>query len=186
MKKAVLLSLLFLTYHILQAQKLYQAVGPNGKTGFLDKNGEVIVDYIFDQVFPFHHGRAKVRIGEHYGFIDKTGKIIIPVEYESLSEYYKGVSRAFKNGQLGFLDEQGNLKYGWYNYIGNIEDNLALISRNGKYAYINDLTGKPITDFYDYIEAFDKEGIARVGKDGEYFLINRKGKTIKKLEMPGS
>jgi len=176
--KLVIIVLMLLSMDVYaQNQKLYILMGPNGKYGFLDKNGKVVVDYQFDKIMPYQQDRAKVIINDLYGFVDKEGNIVIEVKYESASNFYKGRTKVFKDNQVAYLDKDGNLIHGWYDYLGNIQDNLALVVKDQKYAYINDYTGKPITDWYDYIEAF-YQGKAMVGNDDKYFYIDKKGKFI--------
>ncbi|MEA3494653.1 MAG: WG repeat-containing protein [Bacteroidota bacterium] len=159
------------------SQKLYLSQGTDGKYGFLDKNGEVVVPFKFDQVLPYHNGLAKVRIEDKFGYIDKNGKEVIKCTYEYVSAFQRGLTKIYQNEKIAYFDNNGTKIYGWYNYIGNISYNLALVKNEKKYAYINYLNGKPLTDWYEYIEDFS-EGKARVGNNNEYFFINRQGDII--------
>jgi hypothetical protein len=61
-----------------------QAVSLNGKWGFIDEAGKVIVQPKYVAVGDFSQGMAKVSLTfEKSGLIDKTGKVIMPVKYES-------------------------------------------------------------------------------------------------------
>ena len=61
----------------------------NGKYGYVDKNGNVIVDYIYDDATEQNeYGFAAVKQNGLWGSIDKDGKIIINPEY-NLDNYLK-------------------------------------------------------------------------------------------------
>lgn len=49
----------------------------DGKWGYIDKEGKVVVHFIFDEIIPFFEGGASVRIGSKWGEVDRKGKIII-------------------------------------------------------------------------------------------------------------
>lgn len=54
----------------------------NGKYGFIDKNGKVVVDYIYDDVMEQNeYGYAAVKQNGLWGSIDKSGKVIIEPKY---------------------------------------------------------------------------------------------------------
>ena len=54
----------------------------NGKYGFVNKKGEIIIAPGFDYASSFENGYAYVEIAGKAGFINKKGKIIIPIIYE--------------------------------------------------------------------------------------------------------
>ena len=50
------------------------AVSENGKWGFIDKKGKVVIDFQFDEVGDFSEGLARVRNkDDKWGYIDKKG-----------------------------------------------------------------------------------------------------------------
>ncbi len=49
----------------------------NGKWGFIDKTGKVVIEPQFDDAWLFREGGlASVKIGDKHGYIDKTGKYV--------------------------------------------------------------------------------------------------------------
>jgi len=60
----------------------------NGKWGFVDKTGKVVIKIKYDFVEDFERGLAKVKLNGKYGFIDKRGKKIYPIKYESIDIKY--------------------------------------------------------------------------------------------------
>ena len=68
------------------------------KWGFLDKNGNIVVDYKYDKVTEFNkYGFAAVKLGEKWGAINDNGKEVIAPTYELknqiepsfIGKYYK-------------------------------------------------------------------------------------------------
>ncbi|HEC1792471.1 TPA: WG repeat-containing protein [Campylobacter lari] len=47
----------------------------NGKWGFIDKNGEIIINPIFDNVSNFKENLASVNLNGKWDFIDKNGNL---------------------------------------------------------------------------------------------------------------
>jgi hypothetical protein len=57
--------------------------GPNGKWGYVDRNGKWLIEPKFlgasgftDNLFDKHDGEAMVQIGDKTVYIDKSGKVI--------------------------------------------------------------------------------------------------------------
>ncbi|HEF3474383.1 TPA: WG repeat-containing protein, partial [Campylobacter coli] len=61
-----------------------EAVELNGKWGFIDKNGEFVIEPKFDGVGNFSEGLARVELNGKYGFIDKSGKIVIEPKFDDI------------------------------------------------------------------------------------------------------
>lgn len=72
----------------------------NGKIGFHDKDGNIVIAPKYDFAAPFEGGRsvvcmdcAKKRVGEHtamegglWGAIDLKGNVVVPIEFSSWEE----------------------------------------------------------------------------------------------------
>ena len=58
-------------------------VKQNGKYGFIDKKGKVIIPFQFDDAESFSDGLAKVRQNDKYGFVDKEGKVVVPFLFDA-------------------------------------------------------------------------------------------------------
>lgn len=48
----------------------------NGKYGYVDESGRVVINLQFDYADLFREGLALVRIGGKWGYIDKTGRVV--------------------------------------------------------------------------------------------------------------
>lgn len=94
----------------------------NGKIGFADRNGKVIISPQFDAAWPFQEGFAGVSIGGaekqignykiytgKWKFINKNGIPINSEEYDDLRPFTNGTALVMKNGKWGKINQNGNI-----------------------------------------------------------------------------
>lgn len=80
----------------------------NGKWGFVDRTGKIVIPATHDAAFDFHEGLAAVRIGNGWGYIDKSGKLVINLEYNIAEEFRGGLARvSWPGGNWGYIDQTG-------------------------------------------------------------------------------
>ena len=79
------------------------AVRLNGKYGFIDKTGAVIIPIQYDNVYSFIEGLSNVRLKDKWGFIDKTGKVVIPIQYDFVWNFFEGLAKVLLDGKGGSL-----------------------------------------------------------------------------------
>ncbi len=128
----------------------------NGKAGYIDGNGKVVIPLRFDEARNFSEGLAPVRVSDDWGYIDQTGKLVIKPQFfqaDSFSEGIASVGVWFPRKQV--IDSQ----VGFYSY--------------------SDKTGKLITK-KQFGVAFDfSEGVAQVLTDDyKHGIINRFGEIL--------
>ena len=68
-----------------------------GRWGFIDSTGAVVIAPRFAQVEPFSDGLAAAREQGHYGYIDASGRYVIAPKFEAASAFHAG--RAVVAGQ---------------------------------------------------------------------------------------
>jgi len=162
-------------------------VRKNGKCGFIDKTGQLIIPCEYDDFTNsnFKHGVIGIQKNGKWGCIDKNNKILIPFEYDGMYHpmyiLSKCVALAEKNGKKGLLDVMSNkviLNFE-YDQITNFDDpithkfeaenGLIRISKNGLYG-VADLRGNILAEcIYEYIQ---------INADGTFeFMLNGEPKT---------
>lgn len=105
----------------------------DGKWGYINKQGEVVIDFQYDGAMPFSEGRALVLKDDYMGFIDKKGNEVIPCEYDNIGQegFQNGVARVYnQDGEWGLIDKNGNtvVEFGKYYRIGTIsEDGIIAV-----------------------------------------------------------
>ncbi len=182
---------------ILNAQDL-KIVAKNGKHGFKDRSGKVVIDYKFDYAFDFSEGLARVELDGKYGYINTNGDFVIPCQYRSATDYTNGRAYVEKNGKSFFINKPTNVvasgneakkEFGEtiklsktkiqkaYDKKYDYHEGYALAIKDGKYGYI-DHSDKIVISFqYENAANFSK-GKAFVTKRGKDFYINKKGVKI--------
>lgn len=78
-------------------------------SGFVDRNGKVVVPLIYDEVGYYQPEvkRTRVGINNKLGFLDEQGNVAIPLQYEYVEIFHKGKARVMLNGRRFFIDASG-------------------------------------------------------------------------------
>ncbi len=152
----------------------------NGKYGYVDKTGKVVIPFKYDDAEEFHNGTAVVYIKDGYTLIDKSGKIL-------LEKIYSGVMASYSD--LIEIYDKETKKYGYINNSGEIvipliydnatyfENGVAFVKISEKYRMI-DTNGKYKNEkTYDYATVCI-EGMALVINNDKYGFVDETGKEI--------
>lgn len=123
------------------------------KVGFINQLGEVIVSPKFDG--DFHHGLGTgrddlyaVQLDQKFGVINAVGEYVIKPIYD--------------------------INYNSFNFYGG---HIAPCFLDGKAGFVDDM-GHVVVEFcYDYADVFS-DGVAVVGQNEKYFIINNKGEVL--------
>ncbi len=81
----------------------------NGKWGFVDENGKVIIKPQFEAVICFREGLCPVKMNGKWGFIDKKGRIVITPIYGFARCFRNGYSIVVNNGKFGAINRKGEV-----------------------------------------------------------------------------
>ncbi|MBK5273763.1 MAG: WG repeat-containing protein [Desulfuromonadales bacterium] len=83
----------------------------DGKYGYIDKAGQIVIAPKFDYASDFIEGLAEIRIGSPesglFGYIDIGGKIVIKPKYQSAGTFSDGVAIVRDNKGLVIIDKKG-------------------------------------------------------------------------------
>jgi len=109
------------------------------KYGYIKKNGEIIVDPIYDKAASFSEGLAVVTKDDKAGFIDTTGKIVIPLQFkDEVGEFKNGMAKIEIEDRYGFIDRTGNFRIKpIYDEVTDFEEGLAAVKTNNKWGFVN-------------------------------------------------
>ena len=87
----------------------------NGKYGFFNRNGKVVVPAKYDFVTDFHNGYASVQMNvdgtSKWGCINHDGVEVIPCMYESEIIFENGIALVSLDGEIGLIDVYGNSSF---------------------------------------------------------------------------
>jgi hypothetical protein len=164
----------------------------NGKWGFIEKTGKIVINPQFDDLKPdtfgytfqddiFLDGLACVNIGGNHdgkwGYIDKTGKYIVNPQYLMAEPFSEGLAAVNVNGKWGYIDTKGKFVIEpQFHNVGKFSESLAAVSESGggSYRYIDKSGNVIIEAKFDSAGPFS-EGLARVGISGKYGYIDKTG-----------
>ena len=152
----------------------------DGKTGYVDRTGTIVIQAQYDQAWDFTEGLAAVGQNGKFGAIDKNGKVVVPLTYDSIEPYSEGLAMVEKNGRYGFAGRDGALAIPLrYDDAASFSDGMAVVRQGKTYGAI-DKTGAEaaqIKPAYDAVFSFT-DGMAMVGLNGKYGFIDKTGKEI--------
>lgn len=163
----------------------------NEKYGYIDENGEFIIEPIYDYVSGFSKDVAivclKINTRLKSGLIDKTGKLIIPIEFDTLFMVEEeGKIIALKNNTTSAFDYNGNTIT---SETGNLIDKY--VNPNKNKAEINieiedDSYGDPISTIkdkngdnifegtYSTIEPYENNELYIISRFSKYGCMNNR------------
>ncbi|NYR10875.1 WG repeat-containing protein [Psychrobacter sp. BI730] len=178
-------------------------VQKNGKYGYIDPKGEIVIPFQFDFSGQFSEGLAQVIKDGKTSYINKKGSEVISLDdsYDiAVNEDYSG-EYGFANGHLtngvlivqntegryGLLNKQGQLVVPLeYDYIVQLIDSEKMIEREGdivkvkknnKYGLINSSGEVVLPLEYEDITSFsDKLLVVKI--NGKYGLVDEKGRVV--------
>ena len=81
----------------------------NGKYGYCDRGGILVIPAQFDSAAIFSEGLAAVRVNGKNGYIDVSGKMVIPPTFNAASIFLGGRASVRKAGTWGYIDQTGKM-----------------------------------------------------------------------------
>ena len=83
-----------------------------GKYGFLNTQGEIVMQPTYNSIFRYPNGyysvRKRINSSVKYGLLDSEGTIVVPCIYDNAIALYNGIAIVEKDGMLGLVDLYGN------------------------------------------------------------------------------
>jgi len=186
MKNLLLISLLFTISSVTFAQTKDKAmplfwVMENGRYGYIDKTGKVVIQPQFENTMGFNEGLAATKLGGKYGYIDVKGNWIIKPQFDFTYMFSDGLAMVEINKKSAWIDKSGKIVIQPQEFektaIGFKEGRLA-VKKAGKWGYI-DRTGKiAIETKFDEAKEFSG-GVAQVvTADHQHHWIDANGKIL--------
>lgn len=150
------------------------------KYGYIDINGNVIINFQFDGALTFgENGYALVCMGEKYGLIDKTGKYVINTKYDDLSPCGDDLYCFEENGKYGLVSADGTevAAAQFDDDIASIGDGYFVVDL-GDGSGVIDATGTYIINPTNQYLGGYKNGLMIVQNNDKYGYINLAGETV--------
>jgi hypothetical protein len=167
------------------------AVEKNGKTGFIDRTGKIVIPFQFDNATGFSEGLALVTLKNKRFFIDTTGRVVFEARFDIIREFSEGLAavnigeKRIPNvglisdpGKWGYIDKTGKLVIPMkFTHAESFSEGLAAIKEGDNGAFIDHDTKKVFALPLDVTLGFH-EGIAGVLYRGTLSYFDKAGKKI--------
>lgn len=137
----------------------------NGKVGYIDTTGKIIIEPKFANAYDFFEGLAPARVSGRFGFINTKGEFVVQPKYDYAEAFRNGRAVVFIDGNAGILyADKKEIIFDNYQLINFFNSTKAFVTTHSKKMGVIDYKGILICDtLYNYITEF-KQGVARVEK----------------------
>lgn len=103
------------------------------KVGIIDRNSNIIVDFIYDEIGDFCEGYAMVKKDNKYGFIDMQGNVIVDIIYDKVNNFSEGYAVVVKNGKYGLIRKDNKLAIGCtFDRVDDVKNGIVACFGYGK------------------------------------------------------
>ncbi len=158
--------------------------------GFLDRDGDMAIPFMYDQAGPFTGGYAAVSLDHRYGIINRDNQPVIPFNYNYAEIHHEDLFLVMNYTNSGSL-------LGYYNHLGEMiiepQHTLSEIRRYSegyiaireeiapgeldKYSFYDDRGQLAFPGEFKDVREFS-EGLAAVNNNEKWGYINHKGELI--------
>ncbi|MCF3944942.1 WG repeat-containing protein [Oceanobacillus alkalisoli] len=160
-------------------------VGRDGKYGYIDETGKLVIPLKYKKVFPFSENGLAFVLRENGlgGYIDKHDNFVIHPIYESGSTFRFGFAAVSRNGEYTFIHEDGNkaVDHTFKYASGFAASGLAKTQEfDGRYGLM-DATSMPVLILKHGCELAEFKGDSKITKfrvNEKEALINSQGEII--------
>ena len=163
-----------------EPMKLYW-IKENGKYGYIDKTGSMVIAPAFENTMGFREGLAATKLNGKYGYIDMEGRWVIKPTFEFTYMFSEGLAMVRIGKDFAWIDRQGSIVIDPQSFEatenGFREGRLA-VKRDGKWGFI-DSKGKLVIPFQFEKPASFSGGVAQVVSEGhQHHWIDLNGKIL--------
>ncbi|MFA8020246.1 WG repeat-containing protein [Bremerella cremea] len=160
-------------------------VSRGSKFGYADRQGQLVIEPIYENALHFSNGMAAVMLNGSWGYIDATGTMRIEPQYTEAHPFDEGIAMVVGEGQdqRFLIDIDGthlrDVDHGGYSLMHEgrapcrVDDKLGFVNPEGEWS---------IEPAYRYVGAF-QNGIAFVTHTDPHLsgIINRTGHLLQPL-----
>ena len=143
-----------------------------------DTNGNIISEAIYEAIYDFHEGYAKVRKDGKWTLINDRGEMVTRPMYDELKDFKEGLAPARIGRLWGYINKTGRLVIDpTFVDANSFSEGLAVVRDKSGYGYINtdgEFVVEPnltlAEDFYN--------GVAVIKANSFYGIIDQEGRSI--------
>lgn len=157
------------------ASEGYRPVRRNGRYGFINEQGLLMIPNRYEDVMPFSEGRAAIKIRNRWGFIDPSDHIVVQPVYEKVMPFHNHVSKVSQRNKWGLIDKNGKVLVPVrYDSVNLLPSGRVLVQSEG-YFGLADLEGNLLlhTKFNELTDL--DNGMVIVKQNGKYGVTDVRG-----------
>ena len=146
-------------------------------------DGSVAISSQYDQAFTFESGLAKVKLEGVVGFVNKDGSFLVQSNKGDLRRFKDTLFVLKLRDSSTFIGPSGMIGDQYFDRIGVLKENRAIVSKDGKYGYVNreakiviDLKRNEFSNYFQFAQF--ENGHAKVFKQDRYALMDSLGENI--------
>lgn len=79
-----------------------------GKYGFVNRHGKLVINTLYDDVLGFSGDLAAVKLNGKWGYIDHHNNVVIPIQYDMAQSFSHDRAIVDKNGKQTYIDVKGH------------------------------------------------------------------------------
>lgn len=155
----------------------------DGKFGYIDQSGKIIIKPQFDFSDDFQEGLALAVINHRFCYINTKGKKVIKPGFDFAKDFQEGLAAIKINGKFGYIDKRGEIIIKpQFDDTSGFQEGLAVVRIGKNEGYI-DKSGKiVIQPRFDSATEF-REGLAAVQIRSKWVFIDKSGDTVIDLQF---
>jgi hypothetical protein len=158
-----------------------------GRTGFIDRTGNLVIEPVFEDAGCFSEGLAPVLVGGRWGYIERSGRIVIAPRFigssgnsDGAGQFADGLAPAGSGQGFGYINKLGEfLSAPEFDEARTYSDGLGLVRTNGKFGYMSTQLELTIKAEFHYARPF-VDGLAAVREcaTSHYGFIDSTGQYV--------
>src|SRR6185295_749215 len=147
----------------------------NGKESVINRDGELLVPPLYNEVGAPHDDRILFLDSSRYGYMDSHGKIVIQPQFEVANDFSGGLAVAGREEMLGVIDRNGH----WvlpakYESISLEQNGLIRVEADEHFGFLNRIGDEVLPVIYDAVGKFSS-GLALVASEGKCGYVDAGG-----------
>ena len=157
------------------APKNLAMVIEDGRAGYIDKTGNMVIQPQFSNGLNFSDGLAAINDDTGWNYINHTGEIAIRGNYDMALPFSDGLAPVLNDEKWLFIDKKGNAVFQQAFDDANVfRDGLAPVKLGKEWVYIDKTGKKAFAETFETAFYFS-EGLASVKKKGGWGFIDIRG-----------
>jgi len=154
------------------------------KYGFIDRNGETVLDFQFEWAEQFFDGFALVVKDGKYGYVNTASEVAIPLQFDEAYHFSEGLAAVKVVDRWGFIDTHGRIVIA-PQYLNRMwgspiifSEGLAAVRTESGTGFINKANEMIVSAVYHSADDFSGELalVRRFNRTTAY--VNRQGEAV--------